>query len=198
MITGSRRTTTSRYDSPPKDGTNASMWCRWWLESHVTITSVPVVEFIFVTICKILRIGFLHPQKLSQSQWSLSEKLQYLDFFIRHPVAHAGIEFIQWFPCQLVIWKELPSLDSSLKRWGPNLVGHDPVSMTEQNRWIKELTVSGAFPMLSVIRSGKARAYLIPRLDNDESPPIFPSTLNWLSPCLEKKMLRGLRCKFIK
>jgi len=95
MITGSRRATTSRYDSPPEGGINVSVHRRWQFGSHIMITSVPVVEFIFVTVCKILRIGFLHPQESSQSQWGLNEKFKYLDFFIRHPVAHAGIDFIQ-------------------------------------------------------------------------------------------------------
>ena len=45
------------------------------------------------------------------------------------------------------------------------------------------VTVSGASPMLSLMRSGSAVAYRNPRSDRSESPPILPSTLNWLSPC---------------
>ena len=73
--------------------------------------------------------------------------------------------------------------------------------------------------MLSLMRSGSAFEYLKPRSDRSESPPILPSTLNWLSPCLdnkhkgqamalsedsgvrrtlEKNMLRGFRCKFMR
>jgi len=57
------------------------------------ITSVPVVEFVFVTVCKILRVGLLVSGK-SQLHPGPSENFEYLDFFIRHPVTHAGIQFI--------------------------------------------------------------------------------------------------------
>ena len=73
---------------------NALIGRKWWFGPQTKITSVPVVEFVFVTICKILRIGLLDPQDVSIEIWS-GVKLKYLDFFIRHPVTHPGIQFVQ-------------------------------------------------------------------------------------------------------
>lgn len=50
--------------------------------------------------------------------------------------------------------------------------------------------------MLSVMRAGRALAYLRPRSESGESPPIFPSTLYWLSPCYMVFVSTGTQSKF--
>lgn len=114
MITGSSRTTTSRYDSPPADS-KVLMWCGG-PSPVITITSVPIVEFILVTVCKILRIGLLYHPHLNRNPAEVKNLNTYFDFLICHPIAHASVQFIQGFPRQLIVWEKLPGLYRSLKR----------------------------------------------------------------------------------
>lgn len=56
----------------------------------------------------------------------------------------------------------------------------------------------GMSPRLSFISFGSAAAYFLPCGDSSASPPILPETLYSDSPCLVKKMARGVRCKFMR
>jgi hypothetical protein len=59
-------------------------------------------------------------------------------------------------------------------------------------------TVSGPAPMTSAMSRGSIAAYCSPRGDSGASPPILPETLYALSPWREKKMERGLTCRFMR
>ncbi len=136
-MTGSNRTTTSRYDSPPKRQNSLSVSCFRHLLDGI-LASVTVIKFVFVTIGEVIRIGLLDHKKLSnwlRSQYthciprfpgrcqrtSCDKILREGKYLIRHSIAYTSIQLVQRLPGQFRIRERLGSLNGTFQGGSPHL-----------------------------------------------------------------------------
>ena len=167
---------------------------------HISIrlsTSIPIVELVVVPTLEVFWVFFLskelHPT--NSVLYSPQSPHRSSHHILLHP-AHPTISTSSSRRAA----SSLSGLSAAESMSIPTLSAIQTISLTS----------NGRSPIFFFTSSGNAFAYSSPLGERSESPPIFPSTLYTLSPCfhqlphpmagltLDKYILLGLRCRFIK